>query len=79
MRRVGDGCPSFSLIEIKPQAVFRRDIAQLDLGSATGGKDLPPRLDSLLVHPKAGIARSQNDEWVLLQRRMMYEGSDQDS
>ena len=66
MRRVGDGCPSFSLSEIKLQTVFVGDIAQLNFGPATGGEDLPPRLDSLLIHSKAGIARSQNDEWVLL-------------
>ena len=67
MRRVGDGCPSFRLSEIKLQAVLVRDIAQLDVGSSTGGKNFPSRLDSLLIHPKAGIACSQNDEWVLLQ------------
>jgi len=66
MRRVGDDCPSFSLSEIKPQAVFGRDIAQLVLGSATGGEDLPSRLYSLLIYPKARIARSQNHEGVLL-------------
>ena len=67
MSRVGDVCPSFSLSEIETQAVFGRYIAQLNFGSATGGEDLPAPLDSLLIHLKAGIARSQNDEWVLLQ------------
>jgi hypothetical protein len=47
--------------------MFGRDIAQMDMGPATGGENVPSSLDSLLIHPKAGIARSQNDEWVLLQ------------
>ena len=57
--------------------MFRRDVAQLVLRVAARGEDFPPFLDSLLIDPKAGITRSENDEWVGLRCRVSCERSGQ--
>jgi hypothetical protein len=66
MRRVGNIFPSIGLGQIKSQAMFWRNSAQIDMGSATGGEDAPAYLDRLLIDSKAGIASAKDHQWVLL-------------